>query len=208
MPVRFGIPILAGGSEEIDNAVDLEKIADMTEKYENQYSDSFLPAYQTRWPGVMLRFFGEISASEWMKKDRTLDEKKSKKFFFQQVNRIYQAGQNAGNASLASTYEYAEKMERIYDKNRREESSLNSYLVPCADGQALFSYGYLFSLEELFLLTTIEKQNSDISHRLLNGQAEKLFFSGDDYGDQCESKGKGGSKIICQFSVQRGAAEK
>lgn len=76
---------------------------------------------------------------------------------------------------MDSTYEYAEKMERIYDKNRREESSLNSYLVPCADGQALFSYGYLFSLEELFLLTTIEKQNSDISHRLLNGQAENCF---------------------------------
>lgn len=156
MPVRFGIPILAGGSGEIDNAVNLEKIADMTEKYENQYSDSFFPAYQTRWPGVMLRFFGEISASEWMKKDRTLDAEKVKDFF-QQVNRIYQAGQKAGNASLDSTYEYAEKMERIYDKNRREESSLNSYLVPCADGQALFSYGYLFSLEELFLLTTIEK---------------------------------------------------
>lgn len=146
MPVRFGIPILAGGSGEIDNAVNLEKIADMTEKYENQYSDSFFPAYQTRWPGVMLRFFGEISASEWMKKDRTLDAEKVKDFF-QQVNRIYQAGQKAGNASLDSTYEYAEKMERIYDKNRREESSLNSYLVPCADGQALFSYGYLFSLE-------------------------------------------------------------
>ena len=175
MPVRFGIPILAGGSGEIDNAVNLEKIADMTEKYENQYSDSFFPAYQTRWPGVMLRFFGEISASEWMKKDRTLDAEKVKDFF-QQVNRIYQAGQKAGNASLDSTYEYAEKMERIYDKNRREESSLNSYLVPCADGQALFSYGYLFSLEELFLLTTIEKQNSDISHRLLNGQAENCFL--------------------------------
>ena len=114
--------ILAGGSGEIDNAVNLEKIADMTEKYENQYSDSFFPAYQTRWPGVMLRFFGEISASEWMKKDRTLDAEKVKDFF-QQVNRIYQAGQKAGNASLDSTYEYAEKMERIYDKNRREESS-------------------------------------------------------------------------------------
>ena len=140
MPVRFGIPILAGGSGEIDNAVNLEKIADMTEKYENQYSDSFFPAYQTRWPGVMLRFFGEISASEWMKKDRTLDAEKVKDFF-QQVNRIYQAGQKAGNASLDSTYEYAEKMERIYDKNRREESSLNSYLVPCADGQALVFSG-------------------------------------------------------------------
>lgn len=81
MPVRFGIPILAGGSGEIDNAVNLEKIADMTEKYENQYSDSFFPAYQTRWPGVMLRFFGEISASEWMKKDRTLDAEKVKDFF-------------------------------------------------------------------------------------------------------------------------------
>lgn len=54
MPVRFGIPILAGGSGEIDNAVNLEKIADMTEKYENQYSDSFFPAYQTRWPATHL----------------------------------------------------------------------------------------------------------------------------------------------------------
>ena len=198
MPVRFGIPILAGGSEEIDNAVDLEKIADMTEKYENQYSDSFLPAYQTRWPGVMLRFFGEISASEWMKKDRTLDEKKVKDFF-QQVNRIYQAGQNAGNASLASTYEYAEKMERIYDKNRREESSLNSYLVPCADGQALFSYGYLFSLEELFLLTTIEKQNSDISHRLLNGQAENCFSPEMIMGISVKAKEKEAAKLFVSF---------
>lgn len=198
MPVRFGIPILAGGSGEIDNAVNLEKIADMTEKYENQYSDSFFPAYQTRWPGVMLRFFGEISASEWMKKDRTLDAEKVKDFF-QQVNRIYQAGQKADNASLDSTYEYAEKMERIYDKNRREESSLNSYLVPCADGQALFSYGYLFSLEELFLLTTIEKQNSDISHRLLNGQAENCFSPEMIMGISVKAREKEAAKLFVSF---------
>ena len=198
MPVRFGIPILAGGSGEIDNAVNLEIIADMTEKYENQYSDSFFPAYQTRWPGVMLRFFGEISASEWMKKDRTLDAEKVKDFF-QQVNRIYQAGQKAGNASLDSTYEYAEKMERIYDKNRREESSLNSYLVPCADGQALFSYGYLFSLEELFLLTTIEKQNSDISHRLLNGQAENCFSPEMIMGISVKAREKEAAELFVSF---------
>ena len=198
MPVRFGIPILAGGSGEIDNAVDLEKIADMTEKYENQYSDSFFPAYQIKWPGVMLRFFGEISASEWMKKDRTLDAEKVKDFF-QQVNRIYQAGQKAGNASLDSTYEYAEKMERIYDKNRREESSLNSYLVPCADGQALFSYGYLFSLEELFLLTTIEKQNSDISHRLLNGQAENCFSPEMIMGISVKAREKEAAELFVSF---------
>ena len=198
MPVRFGIPILAGGSGEIDNAVNLEKIADMTEKYENQYSDSFFPAYQIKWPGVMLRFFGEISAPEWMKKDGTLDEKKVKDFF-QQVNRIYQAGQKAGNASLDSTYEYAEKMERIYDKNRREESSLNSYLVPCADGQALFSYGYLFSLEELFLLTTIEKQNSDISHRLLNGQAENCFSPEMIMGISVKAREKEAAELFVSF---------
>lgn len=198
MPVRFGIPILAGGSGEIDNAVDLEKIADMTEKYENQYSDSFFPAYQIKWPGVMLRFFGEISAPEWMKKDGTLDEKKVKDFF-QQVNRIYQAGQKAGNASLDSTYEYAEKMKRIYDKNRREESSLNSYLVPCADGQALFSYGYLFSLEELFLLTTIEKQNSDISHRLLNGQAENCFSPEMIMGISVKAREKEAAELFVSF---------
>ena len=128
MPVRFGIPILAGGSGEIDNAVNLEKIADMTEKYENQYSDSFFPAYQTRWPGVMLRFFGEISASEWMKKDRTLDAEKVKDFF-QQVNRIYQAGQKAGNASLNSTYEYAEKWKEFMTKI--EERSLPSIHIWC-----------------------------------------------------------------------------
>lgn len=128
MPVRFGIPILAGGSGEIDNAVNLEKIADMTEKYENQYSDSFFPAYQTRWPGVMLRFFGEISASEWMKKDRTLDAEKVKDFF-QQVNRIYQAGQKAGNASLDSTYEYAEKWKEFMTKI--EERSLPSIHIWC-----------------------------------------------------------------------------
>ena len=198
MPVRFGIPVLAGFSEEIDGAVDLEKIADMTEKYQNDYSDSFYPAYQTRWPGVMLRFFGEISASEWMKKDRTLDAEKVKDFF-QQVSRIYQAGQKAGNASLDSTYEYAEKMERIYDKNRREESSLNSYLVPCADGQALFSYGYLFSLEELFLLTTIEKQNPDISHRLLNGQAENCFSPEMIMGISVKAREKETAKLFVSF---------
>lgn len=146
----------------------------------------------------MLRFFGEISASEWMKKDRTLDAEKVKDFF-QQVNRIYQAGQKAGNASLDSTYEYAEKMERIYDKNRREESSLNSYLVPCADGQALFSYGYLFSLEELFLLTTIEKQNSDISHRLLNGQAENCFSPEMIMGISVKAREKEAAELFVSF---------
>ena len=198
MPVRFGIPILAGGSEEIDNAVDLEKIADMTEKYENQYSDSFLPAYQTRWPGVMLRFFGEISASEWMKKDRTLDEKKVKDFF-QQVNRIYQAGQNAGSAILDGTYEEAEKMERFYDKKRREDSSIRSYLMVLADGHTLFSYGYLFSLEELFLLTTIEKQNPDISHRLLNGQSENCFSPEMIMGISAKAREKEAAELFVSF---------
>lgn len=198
MPVRFGIPILAGGSGEIDNAVNLEKIADMTEKYENQYSDSFFPAYQTRWPGVMLRFFGEISASEWMKKDRTLDAEKVKDFF-QQVNRIYQAGQKAGNASLDSTYEYAEKMERIYDKKRREDSSIRSYLMVLADGHTLFSYGYLFSLEELFLLTTIEKQNPDISHRLLNGQSENCFSPEMIMGISAKAREKEAAELFVSF---------
>lgn len=198
MPVRFGIPILAGVSEEIDNAVDLEKIADMTEKYENQYSDSFLPAYQTRWPGVMLRFFGEISASEWMKKDRTLDEKKVKDFF-QQVNRIYQAGQNAGSAILDGTYEEAEKMERFYDKKRREDSSIRSYLMVLADGHTLFSYGYLFSLEELFLLTTIEKQNPDISHRLLNGQSENCFSPEMIMGISAKAREKEAAELFVSF---------
>lgn len=198
MPVRFGIPILAGGSEEIDNAVDLEKIADMTEKYENQYSDSFLPAYQTRWPGVMLRFFGEISASEWMKKDRTLDAEKVKDFF-QQVNRIYQAGQNAGSAILDGTYEEAEKMERHYDKKRREDSSIRSYLMFLADGHTLFSYGYLFSLEELFLLTTIEKQNPDISHRLLNGQAENCFSPEMIMGISAKAREKEAAELFVSF---------
>ena len=198
MPVRFGIPILAGGSGEIDNAVNLEKIADMTEKYENQYSDSFLPAYQTRWPGVMLRFFGEISASEWMKKDRTLDEKKVKDFF-QQVNRIYQAGQNAGSAILDGTYEEAEKMERFYDKKRREDSSIRSYLMVLADGHTLFSYGYLFSLEELFLLTTIEKQNPDISHRLLNGQSENCFSPEMIMGISAKAREKEAAELFVSF---------
>ena len=198
MPVRFGIPILAGGSGEIDNAVNLEKIADMTEKYENQYSDSFFPAYQTRWPGVMLRFFGEISASEWMKKDRTLDEKKVKDFF-QQVNRIYQAGQNAGSAILDGTYEEAEKMERFYDKKRREDSSIRSYLMVLADGHTLFSYGYLFSLEELFLLTTIEKQNPDISHRLLNGQSENCFSPEMIMGISAKAREKEAAELFVSF---------
>ena len=48
MPVRFGIPILAGGSGEIDNAVNLEKNCRYDGKStKNQYSDSFFPAYQT-----------------------------------------------------------------------------------------------------------------------------------------------------------------
>ena len=198
MPVRFGIPILAGGSGEIDNAVNLEKIADMTEKYENQYSDSFFPAYQTRWPGVMLRFFGEISASEWMKKDRTLDAEKVKDFF-QQVNRIYQAGQNAGSAILDGTYEEAEKMERFYDKKRREDSSIRSYLMVLADGHTLFSYGYLFSLEELFLLTTIEKQNPDISHRLLNGQSENCFSPEMIMGISAKAREKEAAELFVSF---------
>ena len=84
-------------------------------------------------------------------------------------------------------------------KNRREESSLNSYLVPCADGQALFSYGYLFSLEELFLLTTIEKQNSDISHRLLNGQAENCFSPEMIMGISVKAREKEAAELFVSF---------
>lgn len=68
-----------------------------------------------------------------------------------------------------------------------------------ADGHTLFSYGYLFSLEELFLLTTIEKQNPDISHRLLNGQSENCFSPEMIMGISAKAREKEAAELFVSF---------
>lgn len=80
MPLRFGIPVIAGKAEDVDMADDLTSLKDMVKKHKADFSSGYFSAYKARVPQIFLTSLFELSSPSWMKKDGTVDEEKVREF--------------------------------------------------------------------------------------------------------------------------------
>lgn len=70
LPLRFGIPMIAGKAEDVDMVDDLTSLKDMVKKHKADFSSDFFSAYKARVPQIFLTSLFELSSPSWMKKKR------------------------------------------------------------------------------------------------------------------------------------------
>ena len=197
MPLRFGIPMIAGKAEDVDMADDLTSLKDMVKKHKADFSSDFFSAYKARVPQIFLTSLFELSSPSWMKKDGRVDEEKVREFL-ELTYEIYHADKEyEGYAEDTSDSE--EKETRWYEKNRRQEASPAMDLLLMRAEKQLFSYGYLFSLDHIFLMNTVETENPEFTHRLFNGQEKNCFAPELILGISAAAREKEAAQMFVEF---------
>lgn len=63
----------------------------------------------------------------------------------------------------------------------------------------LFSYGYLFSLDHVFLMNTVETENPEFTHRLFNGQEKNCFAPELILGISAAAREKEAAQMFVEF---------
>lgn len=197
MPLRFGIPMIAGKAEDVDMVDDLASLKDMVKKHKADFFPGFFSAYKARVPQILLTSLFEISSPSWMKKDGRVDEEKVREFL-ELTYEIYHADKEyEGYAEDTSDSE--EKETRWYEKNRRQEASPVMDLLLMGAEKQLFSYGYLFSLDHIFLMNTVETENPEFTHRLFNGQEKNCFAPELILGISAAAREKEAAQMFVEF---------
>lgn len=197
MPLRFGIPMIAGKAEDVDMADDLTSLKDMVKKHKADFFPGFFSAYKARVPQILLTSLFELSSPSWMKKDGRVDEEKVREFL-ELTYEIYHADKEyEGYAEDTSDSE--EKETRWYEKNRRQEASPVMDLLLMGAEKQLFSYGYLFSLDHVFLMNTMETENPEFTHRLFNGQEKNCFAPELILGISAAAREKEAAQMFVEF---------
>lgn len=197
MPLRFGIPMIAGKAEDVDMVDDLASLKDMVKKHKADFFPGFFSAYKARVPQILLTSLFELSSPSWMKKDGRVDEEKVREFL-ELTYEIYHADKEyEGYAEDTSDSE--EKATRWYEKNRRQEASPVIDLLLMGAEKQLFSYGYLFSLDHVFLMNTMETENPEFTHRLFNGQEKNCFAPELILGISAAAREKEAAQMFVEF---------
>lgn len=197
MPLRFGIPVIAGKAEDVDMVDDLASLKDMVKKHKADFFPGFFSAYKARVPQILLTSLFELSSPSWMKKDGRVDEEKVREFL-ELTYEIYHADKEyEGYAEDTSDSE--EKETRWYEKNRRQEASPVMDLLLMGAEKQLFSYGYLFSLDHVFLMNTMETENPEFTHRLFNGQEKNCFAPELILGISAAAREKEAAQMFVEF---------
>lgn len=197
MPLRFGIPMIAGKAEDVDMVDDLASLKDMVKKHKADFFPGFFSAYKARVPQILLTSLFELSSPSWMKKDGRVDEEKVREFL-ELTYEIYHADKEyEGYAEDTSDSE--KKETRWYEKNRRQEASPVMDLLLMGAEKQLFSYGYLFSLDHVFLMNTMETENPEFTHRLFNGQEKNCFAPELILGISAAAREKEAAQMFVEF---------
>lgn len=197
MPLRFGIPVIAGKAEDVDMVDDLTSLKDMVKKHKADFSSGFFSAYKARVPQIFLTSLFELSSPSWMKKDGRVDEEKVREFL-ELTYEIYHADKEY-EGYMEDTSDSEEKETRWYEKNRRQEASPVMDLLLMGAEKQLFSYGYLFSLDDVFLMNTMETENPEFTHRLFNGQEKNCFAPELILGISAAAREKEAAQMFVEF---------
>lgn len=164
---------MSGKAEDVDMVDDLTSLKDMVKKHKADFSSDFFSAYKARVPQIFLTSLFELSSPSWMKKNGGVDEEKVREFLELTYEICHADKEYEGYTEDTSDSE--EKETRWYEKNRRQEASPALDLLLMRAEKQLFSYGYLFSLDHVFLMNTVETEKPEFTHRLFNGQEKNCF---------------------------------
>lgn len=195
IPVRFAMPMLFGKEEDLKEIEDLSSLADLVEASQSTYTESFYPSAACATPEYLLHMLFETSAPAWLQEDGKLQEEQVKAFL-EEARRIYTAGKESTQAYFQSIGFELSDVERNLQFS--EKTSLAD-ATAVYEERVLLAFGNLYSLDSLFLLTTIENEKPQFTHKLLNGQEKKVFVPQIRVGISAKAREKEAAKLFVEF---------
>lgn len=197
MPTRFAMPLIFGKEEDMEKVTDLTTLADVVESHKAEYSMNFYATTKGAVPGLLLETLSDTSAVSWMKEDGTLDETKIKEFL-EQANRIYQAQLEALSAYFEAYGVNRSDMEAAYSNVSRQDYPVSAG-VSSVGSMELLSYGGLYSPDELFMLTSVQKKRPEQVYKAFDGQAQNCFFPESLVGISAKAEEKEAAELFVEF---------
>lgn len=200
MPLRFGIPMIQGKTEDVNGVTDLKSLADMLESHKEEYSNTKMPIPLVASPQVLLQGLADTSSPAWLNEDGTLNEEKISEYL-EQVNRIYQ--------TYAETIEGMLSQEEITSLSEYDRTSytVSAGSINLLEGIFVASLGGLYSADELSFVYSTEQKDASFTSGLWNGQAENVFIPCSVIGISAKAQEKEAAEQFVQFMFSQECQE-
>jgi len=174
VPTEFGMPIIIGRKEYVDNISDYKSLADMLEKAREEYPDKNLLTVCSA-KGIMKRSTA-ICAPSWKDNKGQLDTQRIKEYL-EQTKRLYDVQMNGTPQEQIEMYQQRiaadESGENYEDSKYFVMANEMSYLLrefPFTYGQIITAYNY-----QSMLSVPRVKGFDDTVFRPLNGQSSNVY---------------------------------
>lgn len=198
MPVKFGIPMLQGKKENVEQVADLNSLAEVLEAHQEEYSLNKKPINFIESRNSLLGILSEVSYPAWMGENGTLEEKAVREFL-EQANRIYKTGEKAMKETLEKYAEYGVTEEEMNSAYTREFAEVGYNAMAMKYGKQIFGVGILFSPSGLANMWSAERDEPSLSHGLWNGQTAGCFIPIQTVGISAKSTQKEAAEKFVQF---------
>lgn len=199
VPVQFGIPLILGHTEDMEEITDLRSMADVIESHQDSYglNDTFytMPLGTSFSPAMLLGNLADSCSSAWLKEDGTLDEALIKDFL-EQAGRIYQAGSH-GLQEIGEAYgeDFINQDFGGYDRSLSMAYGSDSVM----NHMFLLSAGAIYSPMDIAEIDSVQQLDSSITTKIWNAQAQNCFIPVNVVGISSKSAEKEAAEKFVSF---------
>lgn len=186
LPVRFQLPMIAGGKENIQSIADLGTLADTVERLREENPEGPLIGLKTE--NEILYTLGQICSAAWMDDGKNIN-KEALAEFLTNARRIYQAETAGMDAQYLEEYKVRmQDSDSAFPGERKYYASTSSNAISfAAEGQKL-AVGKVYGLDFDFnVITTLAEQEEDFAYTFWEGQVKDGFIPATSVGIYAKS---------------------
>lgn len=195
MPVKFGIPMIAGPKEELEKITDLKTLADVAEAHTEEYGERYWPLIGVRDPVLLIKTIADVCVPAWLTGDGTLDEAAVTEFL-EQAGRIYQAGADGIKSYREATGDYPGNS---YTDYQRQYYGVAASATTLLGKNVLVGSGGLYSPYDLAMLYSTEEAAEDIESKTWDGQTASSFIPLQNIGINAKSSQTEAAEKFVEF---------
>ena len=192
IPLRFGMPLVAGGREVLENIQDLQSFADAVEELKGR-KEPQRSVYNSFYNGTYLAAQIYDSCSPvWLNENGTLAEDLLEEFYTQ-LNRIYDTDNCAED--------YAEFYNGISERGVYSDfvSSVGGGIMELYNDRTMLNFGDILSVTDLAMIHTTIVEKEGISYKPLAGQSARVYVPKFIMGINSQSGAKEAAKEFLAF---------
>lgn len=203
VPTKFTMPVIAGKGEYVNSVSDLKTLSEALIKAASDVEsvESDLKYTEMYTPSMLVSTLYYANGLSWLKDDGTINEENIKEFL-EETKKVYEA--------YLATYDqeqYKEYLENIqsYSDESGEDLALyyvDNYFSPMSlmdEASIKLTTGVIYGFDCLEQMYSLNKENIDISYKLMAGQSSNTFVPKNLIGVNAKSKNKDDAKEFISY---------